>query len=80
MTNREKFDYIAIQAMKGLISNDNYILDHASVLRDESTSEDSMTETLKLVEAAYNIADLMVQESDTRAKLAAAAREPEPTT
>jgi hypothetical protein len=68
MTRKEQRDYIAIQAMTGMIHNDSMMVDKAATLRTSDCDQDNLESVVELVEASYNIADLMMQESDRREK------------
>lgn len=68
MTSQERRDYIAIQAMVGLLYSDSMMIDKAATLRNTDCDEDNVEAVDQLVEAAYNIADMMVSESNRREK------------
>jgi hypothetical protein len=68
MSRQERRDYIAIQAMLAFIGNDSMMVDKATTLRQKDYEEEDLTAVIELVEASYNVADLMMQESDQREK------------
>lgn len=68
MTRKEQRDYIAIQAMVGMLYSDSMMVDKAATLRTSECDEDSLKSVTELTEAAYNIADLMMLEGDRREK------------
>lgn len=68
MTLKEQRDYIAIQAMTAMIHNDSMMVDNAAMLRSKDADEDNVTKIVELAEAAYNIAEYMLLESNRREK------------
>ena len=68
MSRQERRDYIAIQAMLAFIGNDSMMVDKATTLRQKDHEEEDLTAVIELVEASYNVADMMMQESDQREK------------